>query len=274
MFARYKININAFSGVTATTISLPISMEFQQVDQSELVRTDFVTKEVELAINPPVDNERVRFSPLYSGLTGTEIPLDYVTYGLVFSATTPTSTSTFAEISVTSSGETFVNDDLKYRRNILTNTFLRLMYYDNDIPSDQNLIATQELFVNIKNPNLVLLTLPVEFRFSSPIKNPTGFAEGYYIYHYKDDVDPDPAPPKVLYMKADFNNAKNGKTTKLVTKAGPISMGDLLDYIHTKYLLKRDLNGYYYVIDPTNINVSFNLTNKEAIVKLYESIVI
>jgi hypothetical protein len=270
MFARYKINFADFSGVTATTINIPIAMDFIPVDQSELIKTTFVQNEVENAINSPVDNERVRFLPLYSG-TSSQSVLNYVNYDLVFTGTTSPNVSTFGQITTL---DPFVQDDLKFRRNNLKNTFLRLYFYDTDIPSDQNLIAIQDLFVNIKNPTWTLATLLVEFRFSSPIKDPAGYAEGFYLYHYKDDVDPDPALPKELYMKAEFNNAKDGKTTKLVTTVGPIPLGDLVQYLHTKYLLKRNSEGYYYVIDDTySSNIDFSTPN-EVKVRLYESIVI
>jgi hypothetical protein len=270
MVARYKINFSEFSGVTATTINIPISMDYIPVDQSELIKTNFVEKEVKNVINVPVDNERVRFLPIYSGVTSQNL-LKFVNYGLVFTATTPTNISTFSDITTNNS---FINDDLKFRNNNLSNTFLRLRFFDNDIPTDQNLIAVQDLFVNIKDPYANLLNLPVKFVYSNPIKNPAGYAEGFYLYHYKDDIDIDPLLPKVLYMKAEFNNAKDGKSTKLVTKVGPIILGDLVQYLHTKYLLKRDSDGYYYAIDETySTNVDYS-TPDEVTVKLYESNVI
>jgi len=44
----YQININTLSsGTTATTINLPVSLEYQLVDQGELVEKKFVDVEVE-----------------------------------------------------------------------------------------------------------------------------------------------------------------------------------------------------------------------------------
>jgi len=279
---KYQINTNVFSGSTGATINIPIGLTSYPTDNSDLIKTNFVDKEVAKAINPPVDNERIRLTPLYSAET-TQALIDFVNYNLIFTATTG-NLSTFAEITTTTP---FNNDDLKFRRNNLKNTFLRLLFYDSDIPTNQQLISTLEIFVNIPDTisslgyiNTQLIIQPVQFQLSNPITNPKGFAEGFYLYHYKDDVDLIPALPKALYMRAEFNNAKDGKTTKLITKQGPISIGELTPYIHTRYLLTRTLDGYYYMIDdeyssgasqgdPDNVSYSIGTTNTVT-VKLFE----
>ena len=45
----------------------------------------------------------------------------------------------------------------------------------------------------------------------------TNGSEGFSLYHFKDEVLPTPLPPKNLYMKATFNNAKNGTSTGLMS---------------------------------------------------------
>ena len=61
----YQINTNTLSsGATATTINIPINMEFQLVDQSELVKRVFVNIETEKAINPIIDYDNARYLPL------------------------------------------------------------------------------------------------------------------------------------------------------------------------------------------------------------------
>ena len=74
MFAnRYQINLSTLAtGTTATTINLPITMEYQLVDQSELIDRVFVDVEVEKAINPIIDYEKVRFLPLNLSGNGLE----------------------------------------------------------------------------------------------------------------------------------------------------------------------------------------------------------
>lgn len=78
MFANsYKINITTVSTAsTATTINIPINLEFQLVDQSELVERVFVETEVENSINPIFDYEKIRLTPILvslSNLTGTTV---------------------------------------------------------------------------------------------------------------------------------------------------------------------------------------------------------
>jgi len=62
---RVKINTTTLlSGTTASTISIPFSMDYQLVDQAELIQRDFVKIETEAAINPILDYDRARFLPL------------------------------------------------------------------------------------------------------------------------------------------------------------------------------------------------------------------
>ena len=61
----FKINIfNVDSGSTATTINIPINLEYQLVDQSEIVDRVFVDVETEKAINTTIDYEKARFIPI------------------------------------------------------------------------------------------------------------------------------------------------------------------------------------------------------------------
>ena len=67
MFARYQINLTTISnGTTATTINVPISLESQEIGQSELIDKVFVDVQVENAINPISDYDKVRYLPLNS----------------------------------------------------------------------------------------------------------------------------------------------------------------------------------------------------------------
>ena len=48
MFARYQINLTTLSATTtATTINIPISLESQEIGQSELIDKVFVDVQVE-----------------------------------------------------------------------------------------------------------------------------------------------------------------------------------------------------------------------------------
>ena len=60
MFAnQVQINLTTLgSGATATTINIPITMEYQLVDQTDIINTVFVDSEVKKAINPIIDNEK------------------------------------------------------------------------------------------------------------------------------------------------------------------------------------------------------------------------
>jgi hypothetical protein len=59
-----QINLSTVpSGTTATTINVPINMDFTCVGQSEEIEEKFVAVETEKAINPIIDYEKVRVTP-------------------------------------------------------------------------------------------------------------------------------------------------------------------------------------------------------------------
>lgn len=266
MFARYQINLNTISSATtATTINIPLDMDFQLVGQDELIQTQFVDLEVEKAINPIMDYEKTRFSPVSSN---SNIVRD-VTYKLNFlvSGSIP---------SITYYGNIgYTDDDIKFRKSNFMLSFLRLDFYDTDKGTNQRLLSFITVYPKITSANLQPLSvspplipstvkpalqIPISFTLSNPIINPEGFAEGYYIYNYKDEVTS--TLPKELFMRASYNNAKNGKTTNLMTEGVAYGIDNLVNKLYTKYILKRNTTGFFYEVDPTySNNVTINSNN-------------
>ena len=253
---RFQINLSTIAtGTTATTINIPINMEYQLVDQAELVQKVFVETEVEKAINPILDYEKVRFLPL--DLSGNHI--DKLIYNLNLTGST-----FYGQIG-------FSDDDVKYEKNSFTESFLNLAFYDTDNPLDQRLITYVTLFPEIKQTDLLPSVaqqisiyghqigipsqpkpaneIPLMFVLENPILNPRGFAEGYHLYDYKDELKI--GDTKYLYMRASFKNAKTGKSTNLMVQNSPDTIDNLVHLLYTRYKLTRTNTGFYYEIDNT-----------------------
>lgn len=243
---RYQINLSTIAtGSTATTINIPVNLEFQIVDQGELIERVFVETEVEKAINPILDYERVRFLP--TNLSG--VHLDEITYSLNLSGATD-----YAGIG-------FTDDDIRFERNNYKFTFLNLAFYDTDNPLNQRLITDMTLFSHLTPSDLypsgsTLGTpgqplpanqIPLTFVVSNPILNPRGFAEGYYLYDYKDELKI--GEFKYLYMRASFKNAKTGKNINLMNQLAADTIDNLVHKLYTRYKLIRTSTGFYYELD-------------------------
>lgn len=268
MFVSYKINPSLFaSGTTASTINFPIKMDFQTVDNSDLIETVFVDYEVNESINQILDYEKVRFLPVYNN-NGTPKQVDNVTYNLSFLVNGVLKNPTYySDISLDDS-------DIKYERNYFTEGYLYLGFYDSDNSLTQNLVSEIEIYnsltdadfiggvyVGINQPKLAS-QIPVKFVVSNPL-TVKGIYEGYHLYDYKDDVGNN--VPKYLYMKASFFNAKDGKTTNLMNSPNLYSIDTLVNKLYTKYKLYRDLTSFYYEIDNTySDNVTYDLVNNVA----------
>ena len=280
MSAKYQIRISNLTGVTDTFINIPIDMTPNMVDQSELVNKKFVDVEVEKSINPILDYEKARFGPIYFDGDNQQTDINNIIYDVRFlsASTFPTSASFYSDIDIT-------NDDIKFGKKRFENSFLNLSFYDTDRATDQRLLSFIKIFPRLTTANIQdsgdptlglpkpANEIPVTFTLSNPIKNPEGFAEGYYIYNYKDEVTSE--LPKEIFMRATFNNAANGKTLNLMTEGIAYGIEELVNKLYTKYILHRNSTGYYYAIDETyNTNGGLNnvtITNGgDYIVTLYQ----
>jgi hypothetical protein len=276
MASKYKFKISELGDTNDLYLNIPISLTPQFTDQYELVSRKFIDVEVEKSINPIQDYEKARFIPRYSEDTANGIvysDVKSITYNVRFLGSQDfPNDSRYSDINIS-------NDDIRYSKNRFTKSFLNLSFYSTDKPINQRLLSVISIFPRITdmdiqdetglNPGLPKPSgeIPVSFKLSNPILNPNGFAEGFYVYNYKDEVTE--SLPKELYMRARFNNASNGLTTNMMTESEPYYINELVNKIYTKYVLFITSTGYYYEIDDTySTNISRN--NDDIAVNLYE----
>jgi hypothetical protein len=261
----FKINLSLMSGATATTINIPINMEYQLIDQSELIDRVFVSTEVENSINPIIDYEKTRFSPINNNNK-----IGKVTYILNLNGKL-----TYGDIG-------FTDDDIRFDTEKFKQSFLNLLFYDSDNPLTQNLLSFTTLYCALKPIDIYQVTTnsllagkpkPVSqifltFVVENPIINPRGVSQGYYLYDFKDEFVIGGLPKKI-YMKAMFKNAKTGKSINLMTNSSALPIDQLIKNLYTKYDLVKTTEGYFYQIDSTySTNVSYS--SNDVTVNLYE----
>ena len=245
---KYQINLSTLStGATSTNINIPINMTYQLVDQSELIERVFVDTETEKAINPILDYEKVRFLPLNLA----RVHVDEITYSVNLSGST-----FYGQIG-------FTDDDIKFEKSNFKQTYLNLAFYDTDNPLNQKLITNITLFSHLTDGDLNYTgvtsgstlpgqpkpasQIPLTFVVSNPLLNPRGFAEGYHIYDYKDEIPI--GGYKYLYMRGSFKNAKTGKSVNLMVELSGSTIDNLVHKLYTRYKLIRTTTGFYYELD-------------------------
>ena len=256
MFARYQINLTTISsGTTATTINIPISLESQEIGQSELIDRVFVDVQVENAINPISDYDKVRYLPLNSQGK----PLITISYNLDLNGGLDYKAIGFAD------------DDIKYEKSCFKESFIYMAFFDSPNPMTQRLISYNTIYSKLNDNDLLgtdaqqlntynrIVGIPgqpvpanevkLHFVVMNPILKPKGFSEGYYLYDYRDELKI--GESKYLYMRASFKNAKTGKSTNLMVKnlQTPLQIDKVVNELYTRYILTRDITGYYYTVD-------------------------
>ena len=185
----------------------------------------------------------------------------------------------------------FDYNDFLFKKKSFTKSFLRLDFYDSDIATNQNFISFITLYPkfssidiaaagqgNVPNPT----TYQLDFELTNTLLDRNGNGEGFSLYHFKDEIFPDPLPPKNLYMRAKFNNAKTGISTGLMSSNSfNLPIDELMmttmnltgtsvkNNLYTRYILTRGADGYFYEIDK---NYSSNVTTSSTKynVELYE----
>jgi len=272
MFVKKYTFVNNLTGDTSDAgynINIPIGNNSGMVGQQEIIEKDFIDIEVNKAVNDIFDYEKVKLIPIHDNTDG---PLDNITYVVNLLDTTLNNFNT----SLKWSDITFTDDDLRFKKKSFTKSFLKLDFYDSDLLSNQNLVSSITLFPEFSNEDMSngsipqAVNYPVSFKLGNSLFNdPSLFvdnsksSEGFSLYHFKDEVLPNPLPPKNLYMKATFNNAKNGTSTGLMSSDSTTlsidtlvlstenitPLGSVKNNLHTKYILNRDSTGYSYKID-------------------------
>jgi len=274
---KYKIRLGNLD--ENALFKIPVNLEFASVDQSEVVNRDFVETEVEKSINPIVDYETTRFVPLSS--QGNRIK------DVKYKPTFLNSNGLLSETFYSNIG--FSNDDIRFQKNRFKQSFLRLSFYDSDIPTDQNLVTVITIFCKLYSGDLrpiidangtpsplpgvpeTASNIPVRFELTDPILQQSGFHEGFHLYYFKNELKKNNILPKELFMRADFNNAATGKTTRFITTSETLPINELIGKLHTRYLLTRTDTGYFYSIDPLYNNAT-NVIEEDTrlTVNLYE----
>lgn len=281
MFAnKYTLNLQNFNtGTTEQYVSIPMGTQFQIVDNDELINRVFVKTEAQNAVNKILDYDRVRYMPI----TPNNDLVTSITYDLSLFDVNNVYTTNYGGIG-------FQYDDVKFRKNSFSKTFLRLSIFDSDDAMTQNLVGFITLFSKLRTIDLEPSTvgviagvpkpindIPINYTLENPIVNRRGFAEGFHLYYYRDVLNI--GDSKYLYMKGSFNNAKTGKATNLMVKNTPQSIENLVNELYIRIIISRTTTGYYYTFDETYLgnqstppntpnNITFVGTNVN--VKLYE----
>lgn len=282
MFVNYQINSGRIQSTSGASINIPINIDYQIVDNAELIERLIANVEAQKAVNPILDYDKFRFVPIDNN----NVQLGNINYSISFldqtnSLRVPTYYSQIG----------FDDLDIKFLRSNFTESYLELEFFDTDNPMTQNLVTIITINnrlskgdyypagtsgANIAGQPLPASQIPVNFLISNRLVVKEGFYEGYYIYTYKDNLILN-GLPKYLYMKATYFNAKTGKFTPLSTESSPLKVDSLIKKFYTRYDLYRNTTGFYYQISDTySSNVSYtqnavNPNNKDVTIKLYQA---
>lgn len=293
---KYEIKNTELSGTTGYSINLPMSQNSGLVGQQEIVDTKFVQTEVDKAVNIIFDYEKVKLLPIKCNSSVNDMCVSKtltsnITYNVNFLNPVTTSSPTLSyNTSLKWADIELTDEDLKLRKNSFTKSFLRLDFYDSDIVTNQNLISFITLFPKFSYLDVSSGSIPlasnyrVSFTLGNPLVNRKENGEGFALYHFKDEIIP--TVPKYLYMRATFNNAKNGKSTGLMSSSDTnLTIDQLIkttkdehavnpsvkNNLYTRYILTREVDGYYYEIDTSySTNVNYNSTPNNYIIDLYQ----
>jgi len=257
-FNRNTLFNNNNTASTQTYISVPINLDF---DRQDTDLTNFIEETAQSVINQPVDNEKVKFTPTFISTqsSSTYTPpinfVDKIIYSLNLFNVNNVYGNKLSDIK-------FEDSDVAYRKQNLTNSFLRISFYDTELTVNQGSPQTLiTLYFKVIDPTQPSNLINISFE---SIKQ----KEGYCVYYYKNDL-----LPSTLYAHFDFMNAKFGYITKLCTNdciTNPLTISNFTPTLHMKYnLIRSSTNGYTYQLDSSYSN-NFSYSNNILTINLYE----
>jgi hypothetical protein len=138
------------------------------------------------------------------------------------------------------------------------------VYFEEIVSGEGNDVGTTDstnpiLYGKLKDVN----EIPLKFIVENPISKPRGFSEGYHLYSNINHL------PSSIYMRANYNNAKTGVSTDLVTTDQPCTIEEVISKLHTKYDLKLIGDNYCYELD-TEYSNNIQVGDNKLMVNLFE----
>ena len=251
---KYSLNLNN-TGATNGYITVPISLDFSpEMNQYDFIENNFDVIKQAGVINETTNYEKIKLTPVDS--VDENINISTLQFNLHFIVNNDW---TNGATQITNLG--FTSDDVKFRRKRVEKSFIRLSFYDTTNPKTQNLLYYSTIFLDandlytkyISNNNS-MSELKSEFivensRFTKKIKS----SEGYNLYLFKEDILKNET--KTIYLKIEFSNALNGRTT-LFTKNKPSTISgytirELYEnmYFNVNCKLNSEVDKYIYWLE-------------------------
>jgi len=163
MFLRYKKEyLTFYKTISNYSINVSIGQDFTLDSiRTELVNTKFIEVETEKAINKILDNERIRFQPVFrttqnfNTSTGQPIiinryyPINWISYQFHFNDKNKLPEKEH-DIEITKLIDLGFNDnDVQYKKKRLSRTFCRHSFYNGFNPTQHKLECFNSVFINI-----------------------------------------------------------------------------------------------------------------------------
>lgn len=257
MLKKVKLNINNLNDII--TIPFDIGDTVNVLGQNDVLNTEIINPVLIEQINEIVDYEKIRFKPIHN---------NNLINRLVFKL--------YKRDKVENNWIDFeyTENDIKRRANAFRRSFLRLSFFDKLILSKQIRLFENTLYLD----NETLYTEGINIKDAIVVRekkqiNETNIIsrdiEGFYLYYYKDLV----LDGLTVYCKAELNNAKTGKTIKLMRNSEPISYNQFQDKIHIKVKLSYDTT-HGMVYEFLDDNIEYDSNTATLIINLYENNII
>jgi len=259
---KIQVPINKLSGDTFS-VNFMIPNQVDVAGRGDIIKQDFVDKEVKNAINGVDDYELRRFKP-YNAINLADITeLTYQLYDESGNAIKFTDSQYLG----------FSEDDIRLNRNRFIKSSLQLDFYTTEHPTNNAKVFSLRLSPTRDAIYLDDITnMDAKFVVASPYLSEFSETEGFYQYYYRSEL-PELNDSVVLYMEASFNNAKDGKVTNLMTVPSVSDVNEMITKIYTNFNLRRQVNRYEYTPEGTNISYKPNSHDK-MIIKLYPRLII
>ena len=233
-----KINIGS-NIISNGYLNIPLSSNFSTSTQHyEGIEKNFDVYNNNNVINKIIDYEKVRVYP-----SGASLEADSLNFKLHF-----LNNNIWDSNATKISDIGFNSDDVLNKRKKLEKTFIRLSFFDSNDLKIKNLLYYSTIFIDTDFLYSKLISdgtidnLKTEFLVPNPkLSNKIKSFEGFNLYLFKEDILKNKT--KTIYLRVDFSNASNGKTT-LFTRGNPQDIG-----ANSGYTMQQLYDNLFYEIE-------------------------
>lgn len=242
--------------VNTRRLNVQILNKHTETTTNEVLKEYYIDSELKKAINPIIDNEKKMFHPVIGG-----VDVKSITFNVNLLTENGLAQTKLSDLGLS-------DDDVNYKRNNFTNSYLKFSFYTSNDRRSRVLLGENRIYLNTttedyetvepnsvirSNNNVSVLGLSyltqigklkpiseinLKFKTTSPKIDTNTNNDSYFLWLPTNII----SVSETIYYTVEFTSGVNGFTYLLGNKNGPSALNEVMGTITSSLDLYDDLN--------------------------------